>query len=109
MCLEQGGKCVSEYQYTGPRIPRNAVTVAQVRRRAYTLIAEITDRKYRAAVAMWAVSNDGPYPDRQALGREAEREVELLCFGLDGWGAVDPIDVLGPRHLPADFPDGMQW
>jgi hypothetical protein len=67
------------------------------------LIGEITNRKFQEAVALWAATNDGPYPDRSAIWREAVQEVEILCLGLDGWGAVDPVSVLGPEYTHFDF------
>lgn len=99
---------MTEYNYSGPRVPRNAHTVSAVRRRATRLIEEITASKFNAAVADWAVTNDGPFPDRAALHQEAIREVEILCRGLDGWGAVDPDDVLG-RAVSLDWPDEWRY
>lgn len=48
----------------------------------------------------WAQSDAGDFPDKNQMKREVIAELETLCRGLDGWGAVDPNDVMEPEWNP---------
>jgi hypothetical protein len=90
---------MSDYEYSGPRVPRTARNEFEVNQRFRYLVTGITDIRYREAINAWAASDEGAFPTRAQIEREVVAELETVCRGLDGWGAVNPDSVFPPEPL----------
>ncbi len=88
---------MSDYEFNGPRIPRTPVNEAKVRLRFRRTVGAVTAARYDEAVRAWAAANDGPFPRKGQIAREVAAELQTLCLALDGWGAVDPDDIMEPE------------
>jgi hypothetical protein len=88
---------MSDDEYTGPRIPRTLENEHQVRLRFRRTVGVVTAARYDEAVRTWAAANQGPFPSKEQITREVTAELETLCLALDGWGAVDPDDIMEPE------------
>lgn len=87
---------MSDYEYTGPRIPRTRKNEALARLRFHREVESIVAFRFDEALKAWAVVNEGRFPDKDEITREVIAELETLCRALDGWGAVPPDTILGP-------------
>ncbi len=88
---------MSDYEYTGPRIPRTTENERRVRHRFHRTVESVTAARYDEAVRAWAAANQGPFPSKDEIAREFTAELQTLCLALDGWGAVDPDDIMEPE------------
>lgn len=88
---------MSDYEYAGPRVPRTPVNEAKVRLRFRRTVEAVTSARYDDAVRAWAATNQGPFPSKDEIAREVTAELQTLCLALDGWGAVDPDDIMEPE------------
>ena len=88
---------MSDCEYTGPRIPRTPKNESKVRRRFRRTVEAVCAARYDQAVKAWAAANQGPFPSKDEIRREVTAEIETLCLALDGWGAVDPDDIMEPE------------
>lgn len=86
---------MSDYEYTGPRIPRTPENEAHVRLRFNREVDSIVELRFDEAVKVWAAANEGRYPDKVQIRRHISAELQTLCRALDGWGAVRPDTILG--------------
>ena len=88
---------MTDYEYAGPRIPRTLENEHQLRLRFRRTVGVVTAARYDEAVRTWAAANQGPFPSKEQITREVTAELETLCLALDGWGAVDPDDIMEPE------------
>lgn len=84
-----------------PRRPRPVATqsretIEKIKLRADLFIREESRRLYWAAVEEWAATDNASFPDRGQIAERVQTELEILCWGLGLWAAVDPDDVF-PR------------
>lgn len=86
---------MSHYEYNGPRVPRTQVNEQHVQLRFRREVEAIAVTRFKEAVKVWALADEGRFPDKKQIRRQVAAELETLCRGLDGWGAVDPATILG--------------
>ena len=91
---------MTDYEYAGPRIPRTPENEEIVRARFDAALTANVEFKLQLAMEVWAEADQGSFPDKRQITRTATAELEVLCRALDGWAAVDPEEVLGPKHRP---------
>lgn len=90
---------MSDYEYTGPRVPRTPANEQMVRLRFNRRVEAIASVRFKEAVKVWAEADEGVFPDMDQIRRQVAAELQVLCRGLDGWGAVDPDTVLDPEWM----------
>lgn len=91
---------MSDHRYNGPRVPQTPENEAKVRARFNAKVETIADSRHEAAVKAWAEANEGRFPDKDQITRGVAAELETLCRALDGWGGVDPNDVMEAEWNP---------
>jgi hypothetical protein len=90
---------MSDYEYSGPRIPRTPANEHVVRLRFRRQVDAVASLRFKDAVKAWADTDDGAFPDKERIRRQVIAELHTLCRALDGWGSVDPDTILEPEWM----------
>lgn len=77
---------MSAYEYSGPRVPRTQANEQRVQLRFRKEVEAIAETQFKEAVKLWALADEGMFPDKEQIRRQVAAELETLCWGLDGWG-----------------------